>query len=133
MAWYPYKMASRPPLTLPCEQSVDSHRVSSRRMDDLRERTIRQIQDAVAQKFGLSIEELRTESRSREIAFPRQIAMYLAKQMTDASLQEIGQEFGGKHHTTVTHSIAKIHQLRATDAGLNRTIEKLLGRLRLPG
>jgi chromosomal replication initiator protein len=102
-------------------------------MDDLRERTIRQIQDVVAQKFGLSIEELRTESRSREIAFPRQIAMYLAKQMTDASLQEIGQEFGGKHHTTVTHSIAKIHQLRATDAGLNRTIEKLLGRLRLPG
>jgi chromosomal replication initiator protein len=57
-------------------------------MDDLRERTIRQIQNAVAQKFGLSIEELRTESRSREIAFPRQIAMYLAKQMTDASLQE---------------------------------------------
>src|SRR5438552_8316349 len=82
-------------------------------MDDrpLREGTIRQIQDAVAQMFGLSIEELRTESRSREIAFPRQIAMYLSKQMTDASLSEIGQEFGGKHSTTVMHSIAKIHQL----------------------
>jgi chromosomal replication initiator protein len=98
-----------------------------------RERTIRQIQDAVAQMFGLSIEELRTESRSRDVAFPRQIAMYLSKQMTDASLSEIGQEFGGKHHTTVTHSIAKIHQLRATDAGLNRTIETLLGRLRPTG
>jgi chromosomal replication initiator protein len=99
----------------------------------LREDTIKAIQDAVAQMFGLSTEELRTESRSRDVAFPRQIAMYLAKQMTDASLSEIGQEFGGKHHTTVTHSIAKIHQLRATEAGLNRTIETLLGILRPTG
>jgi chromosomal replication initiator protein len=104
-------------------------------MDDqqLRERTIGQIQDVVAQMFGLSTEELRTESRSRGVAFPRQIAMYLAKQLTDASLPEIGREFGGKHHTTVTHSIAKIHQLRATDAGLNRTIETLLSRIRPTG
>jgi chromosomal replication initiator protein len=104
-------------------------------MDDrqLRERTIRHIQDTVAQMFGLSIEELRTDSRSRDVAFRRQIAMYLGKLMTDASLQEIGREFGEKHHTTVTHSIAKIHQLRATDAGLNRTIETLLGRLRSTG
>jgi chromosomal replication initiator protein len=99
----------------------------------LREDTIKAIQDAVAQMFGLSTEELRTESRSRDVAFPRQIAMYLAKQLTDASLSEIGQEFGGKHHTTVTHSIAKIHQLRATEAGLNRTIETLLGILRPTG
>jgi len=95
-----------------------------------REDTIKAIQDAVAQMFGLSTEELRTESRSRDVAFPRQIAMYLAKQLTDASLSEIGQEFGGKHHTTVMHSIAKIHQLRATDAGLNRTIETLLEKVR---
>jgi chromosomal replication initiator protein len=100
-------------------------------MDDpqSRERTISQIQDAVAQLFGLSIEELRTESRSREIAFPRQIAMYLAKQLTDASLSEIGQELGGKHHTTVTHSIAKVHHLRATDAGVNNAIQNLLEKL----
>jgi chromosomal replication initiator protein len=98
-----------------------------------REDTIKAIQDAVAQMFGLSTEELRTESRSRDVAFPRQIAMYLAKQLTDASLSEIGQEFGGKHHTTVTHSIAKIHQLRSTEAGLNRTIETLLGILRPTG
>jgi chromosomal replication initiator protein len=83
--------------------------------------------------FGLSIEELRTESRSRDVAFPRQIAMYLAKSVTDASLSEIGREFGGKHQTSVMHSIAKIHQLRATDAGLNRTIETLLGGLQFTG
>ena len=98
-----------------------------------REDTIKAIQDAVAQMFGLSTEELRTESRSRDVAFPRQIAMYLAKQLTDASLSEIGQEFGGKHHTTVMHSIAKIHQLRATDAGVNRTVETLLGGLQSTG
>jgi hypothetical protein len=77
--------------------------------------------------FGLSIEDLRTESRSRDIALPRQIAMYLAKQLTDASLSEIGRQFGGKHDTTVMHSIAKIHELRATDAGMNTLIETLLG------
>ena len=101
-------------------------------MDDrqLREGTIKAIQDAVADLFGLSVGELRTESRSRDVALPRQIAMYLAKQLTDASLPEIGRQFGGKHQTSVMHSIAKIHQLRATDAGLNRTIETLLGRLR---
>lgn len=100
-------------------------------MDDrqLRERTIRQIQDVVAQMFGLSTEELTTESRSREVAFPRQIAVYLSKQMTDASLSEIGQEFGGRHQTSVMHSIAKIHQLRATDAGVNNAIQKLLEKL----
>ena len=100
-------------------------------MDDrpLRERTIRQIQDAVAQMFGLSAEGLKTENRSRDIALPRQIAIYLAKQMTDASLHEIGQEFGGRHHTTVMQSIAKVHHLRATDARLNRTIENLIEKL----
>jgi chromosomal replication initiator protein len=100
-------------------------------MDDrqLRERTIRHIQNAVAEMFGLSIEELGTDSRSRNLAFPRQIAMYLSKQMTDASLSEIGQEFGGKHSTTVMHSIAKVHQLRSTDAGVNTLIETLLKKL----
>jgi chromosomal replication initiator protein len=104
-------------------------------MDDrqIRARTIRHIQDAVAQMFGLSTEELKTGSRSRDVALPRQIAIYLAKQLTDASLPEIGEQFGGKHQTSVMHSIARIHQLRATDAGMNRTIETLLGSLRSTG
>ena len=61
---------------------------------------------------------------------PRQIAMYLAKQMTAASLQEIGREFGGKHHTTVMHSIAKIDEQRHVNKDLNRAISTLLERLR---
>jgi chromosomal replication initiator protein len=96
----------------------------------LRERTINAIQNAVARMFGLSLGELQTESRARNVALPRQIAMYLAKQLTDASLPEIGRQFGGKHHTSVMHSIARIHQLRTTDAGINNAIESVLERLR---
>ncbi|MGH9586943.1 MAG: helix-turn-helix domain-containing protein, partial [Acidobacteriaceae bacterium] len=56
---------------------------------------------------------------------PRQIAMYLAKQMTEASLPEIGRQFGGKHHTTVMHSISKIDEQRRADKSLNSTLNKL--------
>jgi chromosomal replication initiator protein len=92
----------------------------------LRESTIKQIQEAVAHLFGLSAEELRQGSRRHVVALPRQIAMYLAKQMTDASLPEIGRHFGGKHHTTVMHSIAKIHQMRSSEAEVDLAISKLL-------
>ena len=76
--------------------------------------------------FGLTVEELRHGSSRHVVAVPRQIAMYLVKQMTDASLPEIGRHFGGKHHTTVTHSIAKIHELRSSEAEVDRAVSKLL-------
>jgi chromosomal replication initiator protein len=57
--------------------------------------------------------------------YPRQIAMYLAKQLTEASLPEIGRQFGGKHHTTVLHSVEKITELRKSDKDLNRLLNKL--------
>ena len=87
--------------------------------------TIDAIQRAVAEQFGLRVTEIKAKSNSRAIVFPRQIAMYLAKQMTEASLPEIGRQFGGKHHTTVMHSIAKIDQQRVTDKDLNRMLTKL--------
>jgi chromosomal replication initiator protein len=93
------------------------------------ENTIKSIQEAVAYLFGLSAEELRQESSRRVVTVPRQIAMYLAKQMTDASLPEIGRQFGGKHPTTVMHSIAKVDVRRRTDADLNHVIRELLKRL----
>jgi chromosomal replication initiator protein len=96
----------------------------------LREDTINAIQNAVANMFGLSVGDLKTESRARNVALPRQIAMYVAKQLTDASLPEIGRQFGGKHHTSVMHSIARIHRLRATDPGISNAIESVLERLR---
>jgi chromosomal replication initiator protein len=97
-------------------------------MDDLqlRESTIKEIQEAVAHLFGLSTEELRQGSSRHVVALPRQIAMYLVKQMTDASLPEIGRHFGGRHQTTVMHSIAKIHKLRSSEAELDQAVSKLL-------
>ncbi len=87
--------------------------------------TIDAIQKAVAEQFGLRVAEIKAKSNSRAIVFPRQIAMYMAKQMTEASLPEIGRQFGGKHHTTVMHSIGKIEDQRQSDKDLNRLLNKL--------
>ena len=87
--------------------------------------TIDAIQKAVAEQFGLRVTEIKAKSNSRAIVFPRQIAMFLAKQMTEASLPEIGRQFGGKHHTTVMHSVDKIEQQRQSDKDLNRLLNKL--------
>jgi chromosomal replication initiator protein len=92
----------------------------------VRKITIDAIQRAVAEQFGMRVPELKQKNNSRQIVVPRQIAMYLAKQMTEASLPEIGRQFGGKHHTTVMHSIAKIDEQRRQDKDLNRTINKLM-------
>ncbi len=88
--------------------------------------SIDSIQRAVAEHFGMRVPELKQKNNSRQIVVPRQIAMYLAKQLTEASLPEIGRQFGGKHHTTVMHSIAKIDEQRRADKDLNRTINKLM-------
>ncbi len=92
----------------------------------VRKITIEAIQRAVAESFGMKISEIKQKNNSRQIVVPRQIAMYLAKQMTEASLPEIGRQFGGKHHTTVMHSIAKIDEQRRTDKALNSTLSKLM-------
>src|SRR5262249_45282774 len=84
--------------------------------------TIELIQKRVGEQFGLREQDLKMRSNSKAIAFPRQVAMYLVKQLTSASLPEIGRQFGGKHHTTVLHSIHKIDTLRRSDKDLNRTI-----------
>jgi chromosomal replication initiator protein len=87
--------------------------------------SIENIQRAVCQEFGLTLPQLRSRNNSRPIAYPRQVAMYLAKELTMASLPQIGREFGGKHHTTVLHSINKISQSRQSDRHLNRLLNKL--------
>ena len=91
--------------------------------------TIELIQKRVGEQFGLRDQDLKIRSNAKAIAFPRQIAMYLVKQLTSASLPEIGKQFGGKHHTTVLHSINKIETLRRSDKDLNRTISRLLDTL----
>jgi chromosomal replication initiator protein len=87
--------------------------------------TMDSILRAVAEKFNLQPMQLKQKSNARQIAYPRQIAMYLIKDLTQASLPEIGRVFGGKHHTTVLHSVQKIERLRQTDTDLNRLIHSL--------
>jgi chromosomal replication initiator protein len=91
----------------------------------IRKISIESIQKAVSEQFGLRTAEIKSKNNSRVIVFPRQIAMYLAKHLTDASLPEIGRQFGGKHHTTVLHSVDKIEQQRKSDKDLNRMLNKL--------
>jgi chromosomal replication initiator protein len=96
----------------------------------VRESTIAAIKSAVAYFFGMPIEELHHNNTTRAATVPRQIAMYLVRRMTDASLPEIGRWFGGKHHSTVMHVVAKIEGRRHMDVGLDFTISKLVTSIR---
>jgi chromosomal replication initiator protein len=84
--------------------------------------TTEMIQKFVADHYSLKISELKAKNNSKSIAVPRQIAMYLTKSLTGASLPEIGKDFGGKHHSTVIHSIRKIDDLRKQDPDFDRLI-----------
>lgn len=83
------------------------------------------IQEAVSRYFHLKTDELKSKRRSRDVSFPRQIAMYLCREMTDMSLPKVGDEFGGRDHTTVIHACEKINQDMANSAELRRTIEDI--------
>ncbi len=88
--------------------------------------TIEMIQKFVADHYSLKIHDLKAKNNSKSIAVPRQIAMYLTKSLTGASLPEIGKEFGGKHHSTVIHSIRKIDDLRKQDPEFDRMINSFV-------
>src|SRR5260370_19330882 len=88
--------------------------------------TIDSIQKAVAEKFSIRQAQLKEKSNTKKVVYPRQIAMYLVKELTDASLPEIGRPFAGKHPTTVLHSINKIDKERLTNPDLNRLIHSLM-------
>jgi chromosomal replication initiator protein len=112
-------------ITLPYTQQVLKNFIDSQ----ARKVTIESIQKAVAEQFGLRLVEIKAKNNSRSIVYPRQIAMYLAKHLTEASLPEIGRQFGGKHHTTVLHSVDKIEEARKNDKDLNRLLNKLTEQL----
>ena len=84
------------------------------------------IQKNVAAHYGIKLTELKSRNNSKHISFPRQVAMYLAKQLTDKSLPALGEYFGGKHHTTVIHAIRKIAAMREKDRDFDRLIAGFL-------
>ncbi|OFI05401.1 chromosomal replication initiator protein DnaA [Clostridium acetireducens DSM 10703] len=91
--------------------------------------TIELIQDIVSSYYNLKIEDFKSARRTRNIAYPRQIAMYLSRKLTDMSLPKIGEEFGGRDHTTVIHACEKISHNLKEDDSLKRTVEELSKRI----
>ncbi len=116
-----YSSVTGSPVTLAMAQQVLKHLTHGTE----RKITIESIVRAVAERHNLQPAQLKAKSNERRIAYPRQIAMYLIKDLTAASLPEIGRAFGGKHHTTVLHSVQKIEKLRHKDPDLNSLIHSL--------
>lgn len=109
------------PITLESAQDVlsDLLRAHDRRI------TIEEIQKRVAEHFNIRLSDMQSARRARAIARPRQVAMYLAKQLTSRSLPEIGRKFGGRDHTTVMHAVRKIEELREADQGFAEDVDLL--------
>jgi chromosomal replication initiator protein len=84
------------------------------------------IQKFVAEYYQLKLLDLKSKNNSKSVALPRQVAMYLCKSLTNASLPEIGKSFGGKHHSTVIHSIRKVEDLRKRDSSFNSLVNTLV-------
>ncbi|HEY3442352.1 MAG TPA: chromosomal replication initiator protein DnaA [Paludibaculum sp.] len=117
-----YSSVTKMPINLPMAQQALKQLLPSQ---DKRV-TIDAVIRAVAERYGLQPSQLKQKTNVHEISRPRQVAMYLCKELTQASLPEIGRHFGGKHHTTVIHSIRKVEELRNADPDLNRLIHSVL-------
>jgi chromosomal replication initiator protein len=92
--------------------------------------SIRRIQETVSERFNLSLAELTGEKRSQNIVYPRQVAMYLSRELTDSSLPKIGKEFGGRDHTTVIHATSKIARLIREDRSVYNLVQELTARIK---
>lgn len=120
-----YSSVTRSPITLAMAQQA------LRQLNAGTEKriTIDLIVRTVCERYGLQPAQLKQKTNAQEIARPRQVAMYLCKELTAASLPEIGRHFGGKHHTTVLHSVRKVEALRQSDPDLNRLVHSLIDSL----
>ncbi len=120
-----YSLLAKRPIDIAFAQETlaDLLRHSQRRI------TIDEIQRSVCEHYGIRHSEMTSARRAREVARPRQVAMYLAKRLTPRSLPEIGRRFGGRDHTTVIHAIKRIKELRAADSELDSDVRSLLRKL----
>ena len=117
-----YASLTSKPLTIELAQDVLRNVIEH----DEKAVTIEQIQKFVADYYQMKPSEIRARNNSKSVAMPRQIAMYLCKALTHASLPEIGRSFGGKHHSTVIHSIKKIEEMRKKNSDFDHQIKNLL-------
>lgn len=117
-----YSSVTGAPISLPMAQQALRHLLHAPE----RRVSIESVVRAVAERFGLQPAQLKQKTNAHEISRPRQVAMYLSREATGASLPEIGRHFGGKHHTTVLHAIRKVEELRRQDPEINRLIHSIL-------
>jgi len=88
--------------------------------------TVKLIKEVVSKEFNIKVEDFNSRKRTKSIAYPRQIAMYLTRELTDLSLPKIGEEFGGRDHTTVIHAYDKITEDMANNDDFKNVIDKLI-------
>ena len=124
-----FAMLNGEPLTVELARDV----LSSQYPEDSRPVTVESVQRVVAEYFSLSIEELRSERRTQTIVFPRQVAMYLSRELTDMSLPRIGQLFGGRDHTTIHYGHDKIAKRIKEDRSLYNLVQELTATIRRLG
>jgi chromosomal replication initiator protein len=99
---------------------------------ELPEVSVERIQETVIDRFGMSMQELVGDRRSQSIVYPRQVAMYLCRELTDSSLPKIGKKFGGRDHTTVIHATSKIAKLIQEDRSVYNLVQELTARIKQP-
>jgi len=116
-----YSSLTSKPLTIELAQAVLRNVLAH----DERAITIEQIQRFVADYYHLKLHELKSRNNAKSVSMPRQVAMYLCKSLTHASLPEIGRSFGGKHHSTVIHSIKKVEELRKKNSDFDKQVMSL--------
>jgi chromosomal replication initiator protein len=97
---------------------------------EMPEISIEQIQQTVVERFSMSLQELTGDRRSQQIVYPRQVAMYLCRELTDSSLPKIGKKFGGRDHTTVIHATSKIAKLIQEDRNVYNLVQELTARIK---
>jgi len=97
---------------------------------EVRQVSIERIQELVSDRFGLSLQELCSDKRSQNIVYPRQVAMYLSRELTDSSLPKIGKQFGGRDHTTVIHATSKIARMIREDRSVYNLVQELTARIK---
>ena len=97
---------------------------------EMPEISVEQIQSTVIDRFGISLQELTGDRRSQAIVYPRQVAMYLCRELTDSSLPKIGKKFGGRDHTTVIHATTKIAKLIQQDRSVYNLVQELTARIK---
>ncbi|HEV8338066.1 MAG TPA: chromosomal replication initiator protein DnaA [bacterium] len=125
-----YATLTRTPITTTLAEEVLRELLPAVRVKPV---TIPAIQRVVAEFFDIRVEDMRAKRRTKAVAFPRQVAMYLAREVTDSSLPRIGEEFGGRDHTTVMHACDRVRDALQRDTHLAASVKRLVDRLHQGG